>query len=254
MRLALFPKQEEGVTGLGLVVLEPDATVQDLADAFQPYAGCEGSVYKRKLKGSGGCRACVDSCCTTSVIAPDPISFDRTANFLKLEPHELLDQRCDPAARVAGVVRLQSFPCTFLGDDGTCTIYDQRSLICRFFICCPYSPDLSDLVHNILGAGLAALADRLKADGLLTSQPSLSDLTNSPNLGRTQYEQEFCRFYQLWVARGSQVGAEMPPAWHDNPFRNVEAYDALPLYQFATASQWRRLTRGALSHPQEVVA
>lgn len=249
MRLALYPKELERVTGLDLVILEPGATVQDLADAFQPFAGCEGGIFKRTLKGSGPCRACLNSCCTTSIIAPDPISFDATARGLGLSEAVLLSQRCDPTALAEGVVRLHSYPCTFLGEDGTCTMYDHRSLICRFFICCPYSPGLEDLVHNILGAGLAALVRGLQAQGLVP--PTAPSGYTAPALHQAMaaYEEEFNRFYRSWVLRDVDSNETMPPAWYENPFDSARSYGEIPLHPFATAEQWQRLTRGSIAHP-----
>lgn len=243
MKLALFPKPLHGVLGLDLILLEPDASVGDLAEAFQPYAGLEGGLFKRHLGGCGPCRGCVQNCCTTSIVIPDPIGFAATARRLSLSEAELLLIRCDPLGLEAGVIRFQSRPCTFLAADGTCSIYADRGLICRSFICCPYSEELQDLVHNILGAGLAALTARLTGAGLLPP-PNQAAVESMLRLG--EYDAEFGRFVRRWILRETAPVEELPPAWLQNPFERAESYRDLPLSAFATAAGLRRLARTAL--------
>lgn len=228
LRVAVFPKELGGRAGLDLVVLEPDATVADLAAALDPFAG-EAPVYKRQLRGGGGCAGCRESCCTTSIIAPEPISWRLTAAHLGLTEAELADRCLDPVARAHGVAVYRSFPCTFLRDH-LCSIYPVRSLICRLFICCPYTGVLEDLVHHIMGAGAAALRARLAARGLLGPLRPL---------GGAGYAGEFARWYTLWQG-GGPSGV---PAAAANPFHGAETYADLPLRAFCTAEMWRALTR-----------
>lgn len=242
MRLALFPKPVQGRLGLDLLLLEPEASVGDLVDAFQPYAGLEGGIYKRHLRGSGLCRGCVQNCCTTSIVIPDPIGFTTTARRLGLSDGDLLMRHCDPCGLEAGLVRFRSQPCTFLASDGTCSVYAERGLICRSFICCPYSDDLQDLVHNLLGAGLAALTGRLRKAGLLP-HPDRAALLSLIHQG--EYDAEFGRFVRRWILREITPDEEVPPAWVRNPFETAESYRDLPLAAFATSDGLRRLIRAA---------
>lgn len=252
MRLVLQPKQIDRLTGLDLIILEPDATLQDLVDAIQPYAGCAGDLHKLQLRGPGDCKGCVNNCCNTSIIAPDPIGFHRMARRTGLSAEAFLADRFDPEGLAHGVVRLHSYPCTFLSADRICTIYEDRALICRLFLCCPISPALENLLQNALGAGLASLAHRLREQGLLGDLHP--DGYRSDNLAAASYEAAFDRYYRRWVGREAAEGEELPPAWEANPFDSASGYQEIPLWAFATAADWRELTRGSLPHPAGGVA
>jgi hypothetical protein len=249
LRLALQPKTIDRLTGLDLIILEPDATLQDLVDAMQPYAGCTGGLHKLQLRGPGDCKGCVNNCCNTSIIAPDPIGFDRMARRVGLSAAAFLASRFDQEGLAHGVVRLQSYPCTFLSEDRICTIYEDRALICRLFLCCPISPALENLMQNALGAGLASLASRLRQQGLLGDINP--DGYRSSNGRMVSYEAAFDRFYRRWVARQVAEDEELPPAWDSNPFDWANSYDEMPLWAFVTARDWRVLTRGGLAYPAE---
>lgn len=225
--------------GLDLVVLDPAATVQDLIDAFAPYA--TGSpVHKRYLGGPGSCLGCVESCCTVSIIAPDRLSFHATRARLGLTVPEMAARFLDSERLQQGVVHYRSRPCAFLADH-LCSIYPERSLICRTFICTDYSPDLEDLIHNAIGAGLQALRHDLLAAGLELPPPA-EELVQQAG---TEYEREFLRFYIRW-SRGyvlEENGASYPVAGAENPWLKAESYQELPLRAFCTPGQWQRLTR-----------
>lgn len=249
MRLVMQPKSIDRLTGLDLVILEPDASLQDLVDAIQPYAGCAGDIHKLQLRGPGDCMGCVNNCCNTSIIAPDPIGFDRMARRMGLSSEEFLANRFDQEGLAHGVVRLQSFPCTFLSAERTCTIYEDRALICRLFICCPITPALENLIQNALGAGLASLANRLRQEGHL--EQINPDGYRDQSRAMVAYEAGFDRFYRRWVAGQAEEGEEQPPAWTANPFDGAASYAEIPLWAFVTPDDWRTLTRGGLPHPDQ---
>lgn len=242
MRLAVFPKPLHGRMGLDCAILDPQATLADLNAAFAPYADA-GDVHKRHLRSAGPCLGCQGGCCTTSIIAPDLISFRATMAYLGLTAAELADRTVDPEWLARGVVHYRSQPCIFL-QDNLCTIYPVRSVICRTFICCDYAPDLEDLVHNSIGAGLAALREFLAAAGVPVPEPDPGVVS----LAASPYQAEFLRFYIRW-ALGSgtleEQGELRPGPGRGNPFRTAAGYEQVPLRPFCTPTQWQRLCRSA---------
>lgn|GEM_PF-3933996 len=241
MRLVLQPKRMSGRIGLDLVILEPDATLQDLIQALQPFAECHGEVYKLQLKGPGQCRGCVDSCCTTSIIAPDSVGFSAVASALGLTESEFLAAHCDPVHLERGQVRFYSRPCEFLSADGLCTIYQVRPLVCRLFICCTLSPALEALLQNALGASLAATVHHLTGHELLAHFAH-------PTPG-AESDVGFERLYATWVVHAPTGNEVQVPAWHENPFLGAGSYAEIPLWSLVTSDDWHELTRGALAHP-----
>lgn len=242
MRLAVFPKPIHGRMGLDCAILEPDATLADLNAAFAPYADA-GEVYKGHLRGAGPCLGCQGGCCTTSIIAPDLLSFRATMDFQGLTAAELAERTLDPEWLARGVVHYRSQPCIFLRDN-RCSIYPVRSVICRTFICCDYTPDLEDLVHNSIGAGLAALREFLAGAGVPVPAPDAGVIS----LAATPYQAEFLRFYTRWAlgaGRLEEEGELYPGPGMGNPFCTATGYEQVPLRPFCTAAQWQRLCRSA---------
>lgn len=218
-------------------------------------------MYKRHLRGAGSCRGCVGGCCTTSIIAPDVLSFRWTAQRLGLSSAEQVCRFFDAAALGRGELRYRSLPCAFLDPgENICTIYPVRSVICRTFICCDYTPDLEDLVHNVMGGALAALLEQLREEGVLP--PAETSPLSAPAAAReaagtrgtrgapAAYENEFSRFYRRWAQAGSggglfleERGQVMRVEGRNNPFIGAASYADVPLRPFCTDAQWRRLTR-----------
>ena len=76
------------------------------------------------------CLKCANCCKTTGPLFTDK-DIERIAKYFKLRPSEFIDQylRIDEDNDYV----LQSVPCTFLGADNYCSIYDVRPKACREF-------------------------------------------------------------------------------------------------------------------------
>jgi Fe-S-cluster containining protein len=76
------------------------------------------------------CLKCANCCTTTGPLFTDK-DISRIAKHLRLRPSEFTEKylRIDEDNDYV----LQSVPCTFLGDDNRCSIYDVRPKACREF-------------------------------------------------------------------------------------------------------------------------
>ena len=74
------------------------------------------------------CLECANCCTTTGPLFTDK-DISRIAKYLKLRPSEFVDRylRIDEDNDYV----LQSVPCTFLGEDNYCSIYEVRPKACR---------------------------------------------------------------------------------------------------------------------------
>ena len=74
------------------------------------------------------CLKCANCCKTTSPIFKD-VDIDRISKHLRIRPAELVKQHLHLDSD--GDYVLNSSPCTFLGSDNYCSIYDHRPKACR---------------------------------------------------------------------------------------------------------------------------
>ena len=74
------------------------------------------------------CWACANCCKTTSPIFTD-IDIERIAKHLRMRPAQLIDKHLHLDKDQDYV--LNSSPCTFLGADNYCSIYEVRPRACR---------------------------------------------------------------------------------------------------------------------------
>ncbi|MBU2950177.1 YkgJ family cysteine cluster protein [Tamlana agarivorans] len=76
------------------------------------------------------CLECANCCKTTGPLFTDK-DVDRIAKFFRLKPQQFISQylRIDEENDYV----LQSVPCTFLGADNYCSIYEVRPKACREF-------------------------------------------------------------------------------------------------------------------------
>lgn len=74
------------------------------------------------------CLTCANCCKTTSPIFRD-VDIKRIAKRLRVSERQLIDSYLKMDDENDYV--LQSSPCTFLGDDNKCSIYEDRPLACR---------------------------------------------------------------------------------------------------------------------------
>lgn len=74
------------------------------------------------------CLKCANCCKTTSPIFKD-VDIDRIAKYLRIRPAELVKQHLHLDSD--GDYVLNSSPCTFLGLDNYCSIYEHRPKACR---------------------------------------------------------------------------------------------------------------------------
>ena len=76
------------------------------------------------------CLECANCCTTTGPLFTDK-DISRIAKYLRIKPSKFTEQylRIDEDMDYV----LQSVPCTFLGEDNYCSIYDVRPKACREF-------------------------------------------------------------------------------------------------------------------------
>jgi len=162
----LYQDREDGKPAVGVRTNGP-ATLQDLLDAWQPLCD-DASIYKQYAPDNYSvCRGCQINCCNTAYVMPDLIAVRKMAEYLKTDYRSLIERYMQVDKAEAGILQMQ-LPCAFL-QEGICSIYPVRSLICRFYICTDILGATQQLIYSITMTGITAAAVWAEKEGLVQS-------------------------------------------------------------------------------------
>lgn len=153
----------DGQTGLGIEILDRNASLADLLNAWEPCAD-DPALIKKYADDSHVCRGCLNNCCNAAFVVPDLISFKAIWRQSGLSLPDFLHRYFEPDRFARGILRLNS-PCPFLLDR-VCTVYPVRSLICRFYLCVNIQGATEEFIYSIVTAGVAATARYLAEQGM----------------------------------------------------------------------------------------
>ena len=172
-KIEVYSSEENGKLVLGVKVQDKTASLQDLLDIWQPL--CDDTlIHKEYAPGFHNvCKGCSVNCCDTAYVIPDIIAFKKIARQLELDHTEFIHRYFHEEKRLAGLLRLEPNPCIFLKQK-ICSIYELRSLICRFYICTPLQGETEELIYKISWAGGAATQVYAESKGLLDKNPAAS--------------------------------------------------------------------------------
>lgn len=163
----------DGEKRLGVRIEDETASLQDLLEAWQPL--CDDSLIHKEYAAAfhDVCKACQVNCCNTAYVIPDLIAFKKIAAHLGLGYDDFISRCFQQEKYDAGLLRLRPDPCIFLSQR-ICSIYELRSLICRFYICTPLQGETEELIYKISWAGGAATQVFVENQGLLKAAEGAS--------------------------------------------------------------------------------
>lgn len=165
-KVKIYQTYINGEATVGAEVTDSGASLADLLAAWQPLCD-DTAIYKLYAADNhASCRACAANCCNTAYVIPDLIAFRKMALALNCDYPEFIADYFQSGKVELGIPRLQPNPCLFL-QDGICTIYPVRSLICRFYICTALMPDTEQLIYDLAWTGAAATIVFARERGLL---------------------------------------------------------------------------------------
>jgi Fe-S-cluster containining protein len=231
MGLVLCTILIDGENGLNVARVSPDATVSDLLKAMQTPAD-DPLVYKPLHRSRYGvCAGCVYNCCKSNDIPLDLISARAIAFSLGLSLASFA-QRFLKLDHTSLFPEFRKRPCPFLNNN-LCTIYEQRALICRLYICTPMSETLEKLRSAALLMGEAALRQTLVEQDLgpaaWTEDFLARDLYRQHKQGLISSDrlEEELEMLDMWI--------------HRNPFLEGHGYDTVRLRDCCTETMWKRV-------------
>ncbi|NLJ73102.1 MAG: YkgJ family cysteine cluster protein [Syntrophomonadaceae bacterium] len=155
IKVAVYQGEENGVLGIGVKVLDDQANLADLLAAWQPLCDDEDVYRIYGNCSSSPCKGCKINCCNTAYVIPDLIAFKNIAKQLNISYTEFIFNYFQADKYEKGLLRLEPEPCIFLADN-ICTIYDIRTLICRFYLCSNLLPSTEQFIYDITWTGVAA--------------------------------------------------------------------------------------------------
>lgn len=172
-KIEVYQSQENGKIVMGVKVRDKAASLQDLLDIWQPL--CDDTlIHKEYAPGFHDvCKGCSVNCCDTAYVIPDIIAFKKISSLLGIEHKKFIKNYFQQEKLAAGLLRLQPNPCIFLKQK-ICSIYESRSLICRFYICTPLQGETEELIYKISWAGAAATQLYAENQGLLVKEQNAS--------------------------------------------------------------------------------
>ncbi|NLU50078.1 MAG: YkgJ family cysteine cluster protein [Syntrophomonadaceae bacterium] len=192
-RVRVYKGQENGKLGVGVKVLDEQATLADLLEAWQPLCDDTG-IYKAYAAGNyAACKGCQVNCCKQAYVVPDLVALLKISSYLKISPAEFARDYLDTDKLALGIPRLRTSPCIFLRE-GVCSIYPVRTLICRFYLCTHILGETEELIYSITMAGMVATQAYLAQLGLVDLEAQAQ--------GITSYEQSFLRFFDEYRDTG----------------------------------------------------
>ena len=172
-KIEVYSSTENGRLVLGVKVKDKTATLQDLLDIWQPLFD-DTIIHKEYAPGFHDvCKGCTVNCCDTAYVIPDIIAFQKISSLLGMEHREFIKNYFQQEKLAAGLLRLEPNPCIFL-QQKICSIYESRSLICRFYICTPLQGETEELIYKISWAGAAATQLYAENQGLLAREQNAS--------------------------------------------------------------------------------
>lgn len=175
-KLEVYQTSENGIVKLGLKVWDRTASLADLLECWQPLCDDE-TIFKAYGQGHhAACKGCPNNCCNTAYVIPDLISFRKIAANLHISEPQFVQDWFEPDKLALGLLKLKANPCIFL-QEGICSIYPLRSLICRFYICTELTPDTEQLIYFIAWSGAAATQIYARQQGYLPA-PAASGYTS----------------------------------------------------------------------------
>ena len=229
--LTLEMRFDLGEPQLELVELHTKATVSDLLHAIQE-ATDDSNIYKPQLKGQYGiCAGCKTNCCRQHDITPDYLAVKRIAELKGLSLREFSERWLDVSSE--GVFpQFKKRPCPFL-EENLCSVYQQRALICRLYLCTPMGETLEKIRAAVSYMGEGALRIKLMEEGIgpkswtyRSQADALRDQLRKDSLTREQYED---RMEQLHLMT------------EHNPFLTAESYEEVFLADCCTDFLWQKL-------------
>lgn len=211
MKIEVYQGEESGTLGIGIKVVDKSANLEDLLNAWQPLCD-DTSLYRPYGNGENSpCKGCTINCCNTAYVIPDLIAFKKMAEHLGLSHAEFIDKYFHTDKVKHGLLRLMPEPCIFL-ENNICTIYQVRSLICRFYLCSKILPETEQLIYNIAWTGVAATQLYAQEQGLIR---------NISRQGLTSFDQLFLNLVE---------------EYRHNPntllFKDAKDYKDIPLLPF----------------------
>ncbi|MDR1615650.1 MAG: YkgJ family cysteine cluster protein [Syntrophomonadaceae bacterium] len=152
--------------GIRIIVNDEKASVEDLLTAWQPLCDDE-VIHKQYAEGNHkACQGCKVNCCKTAFLIPDLVALKKLSRGTDLTYQECVKRYFDENELKLGLVRLKSNPCVFLKNN-LCSFYDQRALMCRFYICADLLGDAEQLLYSIAWIGSTATQLFAEENGLL---------------------------------------------------------------------------------------
>ncbi len=154
-KIRVTVEEEKGEVCLKVSINDSLASIADLLEAWQPFC-MDANIYKAYAPGNhNDCKGCLINCCETAFLIPDLIAFKKICTFTKQDERTFIHDCFDCNKTHLGLLRLKSNPCIFLKNK-VCSIYDVRSLMCRFYLCTNLASDTEQLLYTIAGVGCAA--------------------------------------------------------------------------------------------------
>ncbi len=155
IKIEVYQGEEDGLVGIGVNVRDESANLADLLIAWQPL--CDDSDIFRPYSNemNAPCKGCEINCCKTAYVIPDIIAFKGIAKHLGISHAEFIRKYFQRDKTEKGLLRLQPEPCIFL-QNNICTIYEVRTLLCRFYLCSQLLPSTEQLVYSLTWTGVAA--------------------------------------------------------------------------------------------------
>lgn len=232
MVLKLIMTEIDGETGLDVQVLSERATVHALLMALQAPADDPRVLKPYHKERYAKCEGCTYNCCKSNDITVDLIAAEALSARLGLDLKHFSDSYLKLISDIP-YPELKRRPCPFLREN-RCTVYHERALICRLYLCTPMTDRLEKLRCAVLLAGEAALRQRLVGLGLGPSTWQAPVVKENLRLRYAKGELN----HADWLEQSEQLAILLDR----NPFRTGKSYADILLRDCCTKGLWATLT------------
>lgn len=203
------PAVINGQLGYDIKINDNDATVQDYIDAIDKFIE-ESGCYRSRQPELTSCLGC-DLCCQERIPVTLVDALKLAEGNLELALKKYLHVYVEDRVVDITMALDEKGRCLLLNQNGLCSDYSKRSLVCHTFVCCPSTKNAKQLREEIVNSGEDELVRNwfkirnnngsLIIHDALDPAPELSDYMVTPFAGCKDYDEVKLRDVcspQLW--------------------------------------------------------